>query len=191
MSIMYNLYTGVVTRYSVQLCPWWLITSWGLPGLYEGRKSAMMTFYLEALMWINWFFSHLISKISAWQYYLIVFITKSEVFTDCSFSGLWAFTYRFTLLIRAHRDVLRTEMSVCLNAWDEVSKCEWICCYKKETWWMQTYWVLAVEFLQQGAVGGFGEMTLLVHQGQETQFLWKHREIVTITSTSWLISSSS
>lgn len=56
MSIMYNLYTGVVTRYSVQLCPWWLITSWGLPGLYEGRKSAMMTFYLEALMWINWFF---------------------------------------------------------------------------------------------------------------------------------------
>ena len=33
--------------------------------------------------------------------------------------------------------------------------------------------VLTVEFLQQGAVGGLGEVALLVDQSQEAQFLWK------------------
>lgn len=35
------------------------------------------------------------------------------------------------------------------------------------------YRVLTVQFLQQRVVRGFGEVTLLVHQGQEAQFLWK------------------
>lgn len=35
--------------------------------------------------------------------------------------------------------------------------------------------MLTVQFLKQRVVRGFGEVTLLIQQSQETQFLWKHR----------------
>lgn len=38
-----------------------------------------------------------------------------------------------------------------------------------------TYRMLAVQLLQQRVVRGFGEVRLLVQQGQEAQFLWKQQ----------------